>query len=130
MVIFFKIEKGLKMGAKKSWVGMVVRTKIRLETALGILPAKTICMVTKNSYSTRLRLISRPCHSCGIMFKVNEVESRQVIIVEEDKKYLSRRKCDRCRQQYVFKAEGGYICPHCGVDFKYHHKSKKDEKNN
>ncbi len=115
------------MGGKKSWVGMVVRTKTRLETTLGILPAETICMVTKDSYSSRLRLISRPCPCCGIMFKVNEVQSRQVTIIEEAEKHLSHRKCDRCREQYVFKAEGGYICPHCGVDFKYHQKSKKDE---
>jgi len=117
------------MGGKKTgWPGMAVITRTRLKTALGILPKETVCMVNKNSYGRRLRLISRPCPCCGVMFKIEGVESRQVIIVEDTRQYLRHRKCDRCGERHVFKTEGGYICPHCGVDFKYHQKSKKDEK--
>jgi len=116
------------MSSKTSWKGMVVQTKVRLKTGVGILPAATICMVTKDSYSSHMCLISRPCPCCGMMFKVEGVESRQVLIIENSKKYLSGRKCERCLNQYVFKIERGYICPHCGVNFKYERKNEKKQK--
>jgi len=71
--------KTYKNTTEKTFIGKKVRTLIKMQNGWAVIPADSICTITRkfNGFS----LTSEPCPKCGIRIRISRVHRRDVELI-------------------------------------------------
>lgn len=71
--------KTYKNKTEKFFVGKKVRTLIRMQNGLMVIPEGTFCTITRKFGGFNLK--SEPCETCGVQIRISRVHRRDVELV-------------------------------------------------
>lgn len=69
----------------RDWNGLTVRTRTEMRNGMGVIPARTLCVVEGAGGGMGIQLRTKQCECCGLSFFISRVtpDDVEIIAVEQ-----------------------------------------------